>query len=77
MLQKYRTHHAHISGERIVTAMLPSGRFVAYLDQDDGHYDNRGYGATRSAAIADLIEKIGDAEPPDPPGWEGGFADNH
>jgi hypothetical protein len=41
----------------IVTGLCPNGEYGAYLETDDGRV--RGYGHTRMAAIADLVEAIG------------------
>lgn len=41
----------------IVTGLCPNGEFGAYLETDDGRV--RGYGHSRMAAIADLVEAIG------------------
>lgn len=40
----------------VITGLCPNGQYGAYRDQDDGRV--RGYGHTRLAAIADLVEAI-------------------
>jgi len=53
----------------------------AFLEDEDGintprHIDE--LAATIQAAIENWIEEArSNCEPPDPPGFEGGFADNH
>jgi hypothetical protein len=53
-MQKHRTHH--LPQHRIITGLLPTGEYGAYDDdRDDGRV--RGFGHTRAAAIADLLEE--------------------
>lgn len=54
MMRDYKTH-GFVDG-RVVTGILPTGEFGAYREQDDGWV--RGYGDSRLAAIADLVEAI-------------------
>ena len=57
-----RTHYFPISGDTVVTAMLSTGRYKAYLTEGDQvDVDVRGYGHSRLAAIADLVEELAKA----------------
>ena len=59
-MENLRTHRFN-EGD-VITGMCPNGQFGAYRDQDDGRV--RGYGHSRYAAIADLVENLGlDDEP--------------
>lgn len=54
-MEQRRTHH--FSEGKVITGLLPTGEFGAYrLDEDEGRV--RGYGHSRLAAIADLVEAI-------------------
>jgi len=45
----------------VITGLCPNGEFGAYReDEDEGRV--RGYGHTRLAAIADMMEVIGEQE---------------
>lgn len=44
----------------IITGLCPNGEFGAYLESDDGRV--RGYGHSRLAAMADLMDVIGRSE---------------
>lgn len=56
MLEQRRTHYFPANDERVVTGLCPNGEFGAYLEREDGRV--RGYGHTRLAAIADLVEAL-------------------
>jgi len=56
-----RTHH--FDNGDVITGLCPNGEFGAHLEREDGRV--RGYGHTRFAAIADLVESIGHEEPED------------
>lgn len=60
-MHSHRTHHFN-DGD-VVTGMCPNGQYGAYREQDDGRV--RGYGHSRYAAIADLVEAIGGADEPE------------
>ena len=60
-MQNLRTHHFN-DGD-VITGLCPNGDFGAYLERHDGRV--RGYGHTRFAAIADLVEAIDHQEPED------------
>lgn len=54
-MQSHRTHY--LDGRKIITGLLPTGEFGAYRDdEDEGHI--RGFGHTRAAAIADMLEAV-------------------
>lgn len=53
-MEQQRIHYFPVSGDRVITGLLPSGEYVAYDDNDDRV---RGHGDTRLAAIADMVEK--------------------
>lgn len=58
-MEQRRTHH--FTEGKVITGLLPNGEFGAYReDEDEGRV--RGYGHTRLAAIADLVEAISDTE---------------
>lgn len=60
-MQNRRTHYFPENDCRVVTGVLPNGEFGAYReDQDEGRV--RGYGHSRLAAIADLVEAISNTE---------------
>lgn len=63
-MQNRRTHY--FTEGKVITGLLPSGQYAAHLFEADFETDGgrvRGYGHTRFAAIADLNEAIGTAEP--------------
>lgn len=60
MLEQRRTHYFPANDETVVTGLCPNGQFGAYLEREDGRV--RGYGHTRLAAIADLVETISNTE---------------
>ena len=55
-MEQIRTHYFPAQDERVVTGLCPNGEYGAYLERDDGRV--RGYGHTRMAAIADLVEAL-------------------
>lgn len=56
-----RKHYFPANHCTVVTGLLPNGEFGAYReDEDEGRV--RGYGHTRLAAIADLVENVGPIE---------------
>ncbi|UVO33972.1 hypothetical protein KUL72_20895 [Bradyrhizobium arachidis] len=55
-MDQRRTHYFPANDERVVTGLCPNGQFGAYLEREDGRV--RGYGHTRLAAIADLVEAL-------------------
>ena len=60
-MQNRRTHYFPENDCRVVTGLLPNGEYGATrLDEDEGLI--RGYGHTRLAAIADLVEAISNTE---------------
>jgi len=64
VMENRRTHHFPENDCTVITGLCPNGEFGAYrYDEDEGHI--RGYGHTRFAAIADLVESIGHEEPED------------
>jgi len=60
-MENLRTHH--FNDGTVITGLCPNGEFGAYLECEDGRI--RGYGHTRFAAIADLVESVGHTEPED------------
>jgi hypothetical protein len=60
-LEQTRTHH--FDNGDVITGLCPNGEFGAYLERHDGRI--RGYGHTRFAAIADLVESLDLQEPED------------
>jgi hypothetical protein len=53
-----RTHYFPSNDCTVITGLLPPGEFCAFLmERDVGRV--RGFGHTRLAAIADLVEAIG------------------
>jgi hypothetical protein len=56
-----RTHYFPANDCRVITGLCPNGEFGAYReDEDEGRI--RGYGHSRLAAIADLVEAISSTE---------------
>ncbi len=47
-----------------------------WIEDEYGESQSENFGS-RIAAQRRLDEMIDNYEPPDPPGWEGGFAENH
>ena len=58
-MEQQRTHH--FDNGDVVTGLCPNGQYGAYLEREDGRV--RGYGHTRLAAIADLVEAACPSEP--------------
>jgi hypothetical protein len=61
-MENLRSHYFPENDETVFTGMCPHGLFGAYLERDDGRV--RGYGHTRMAAIADLVESLDFDEEP-------------
>jgi hypothetical protein len=63
IVEQLRSHYFPENDETVFTGMCPNGQYGAYLEREDGRV--RGYGHTRLAAIADLVESLDlpDAEP--------------
>jgi len=62
MLEQVRKHYFPANDETVITGLCPNGEFGAYLEREDGRV--RGYGHSRLAAIADLVESLDlDEEP--------------
>lgn len=59
-MQNLRRDYFPANDWTVITGLCPNGQFGAYRDQDDGHV--RGYGHSRLAAIADLVEAISNTE---------------
>lgn len=60
-MEQIRTHYFPANDCKVVTGLCPNGEFGAYReDEDEGRI--RGYGHTRLAAIADLVEAISNTE---------------
>ena len=60
-MENRRTHYFPENDCRVITGLCPNGEFGAYReDEDEGRI--RGYGHTRLAAIADLVEAISNTE---------------
>lgn len=60
-MEQRRKHYFPDNDCTVITGLLPTGEFGAYReDEDEGRV--RGYGHTRLAAIADLVEAISDTE---------------
>lgn len=60
-MQNRRTHFFPANDCTVITGLCPNGEFGAYReDEDEGRV--RGYGHTRLAAIADMVEAIGRAD---------------
>ncbi len=60
-MEQIRTHYFPANDCRVITGLCPNGEFGAYRDdEDEGRI--RGYGHTRLAAIADLVEAISNTE---------------
>lgn len=55
-MQQVRRHYFPANDEVVFTGLCPNGEFGAYLEREDGRV--RGYGHTRLAAIADLVEAL-------------------
>ncbi|MEY9806949.1 hypothetical protein [Bradyrhizobium elkanii] len=56
----HQTFYFPAQDERVVTGLCPNGQYGAYLEREDGRV--RGYGHSRLAAIADLVEQLGHVE---------------
>lgn len=60
-MENRRTHYFPANDVTVITGLCPNGEYGAYReDQDEEHV--RGYGHTRLAAIADLVEAISNTE---------------
>ena len=60
-LEQVRTNFFPENDCNVVTGLVPAtGEFCAYVEDE---FEPRGYGHNRYAAIADLVEKRGRAEP--------------
>lgn len=61
-MEQRRTHYFPANDTKVVTGLIPAtGEYGAYReDEDEGRI--RGYGHTRLAAIADLVEAISKTE---------------
>lgn len=58
-MENRRVHH--FNEGKVITGLLPTGQFGAYReDEDEGRV--RGYGHSRLAAIADMVEAISNTE---------------
>ena len=55
-MDQLRKHYFPANDEIVFTGLCPTGQFGAYLEREDGRV--RGYGHTRLAAIADLVESL-------------------
>jgi hypothetical protein len=61
-MEQVRKHYFPANDETVITGLCPNGEYGAYkLDYED-EPRIRGYGHTRMAAIADLVEAISDTE---------------
>ena len=56
-----RKHFFPANDCTVITGLLPNGEFGAYRDEIDEELI-RGYGHSRYAAIADLVENVGPVE---------------
>jgi hypothetical protein len=60
-MEQRRRHYFPENDCTVVTGLCPNGEFGAYReDEDEGRI--RGYGHSRLAAIADLVEAISNTE---------------
>jgi hypothetical protein len=60
-MEQRRKHYFPANSCTVITGLCPNGEFGAYReDEDEGRV--RGYGHTRLAAIADLVEVVGRVE---------------
>ena len=56
-MENRRTHYFPANDCKVITGLLPTGEYGAYReDEDEGRV--RGFGHTRLAAIADMVEAI-------------------
>lgn len=56
-MEQQRRHYFPENDEVVITGLCPNGEYGAYReDEDEGRV--RGYGHTRLAAIADMVEQI-------------------
>lgn len=62
-MENRRTHYFPANDCTVVTGLCPNGEYGAYREEDDGRV--RGWGHTRLAAIADLVEMVGSTDLPD------------
>jgi len=60
-MEQRRRHYFPVNDCYVITGLCPNGEYGAYReDEDEGRV--RGYGHTRMAAIADMIEQLDQAE---------------
>jgi hypothetical protein len=59
-MDQLRKHYFPANDETVFTGLCPNGQFGAYLEREDVRV--RGYGHSRLAAIADLVEVLDLAE---------------
>jgi hypothetical protein len=60
-MEKIRAYYFPANDTKIITGLCPNGEYGAYReDEDEGRV--RGFGHTRLAAIADLVEAISNTE---------------
>jgi len=60
-MENRRTHYFPANNCTVITGLCPNGQYGATReDEDEGHI--RGYGHSRFAAIADLVEAISRTE---------------
>jgi hypothetical protein len=60
-MEQRRKHYFPANSCTVITGLCPNGEFGAYReDEDEGRV--RGYGHSRLAAIADLVEVVGRVE---------------
>jgi len=56
-MENRRTHYFPANDCKVITGLLPTGEYGAYReDEDEGRV--RGFGHTRLAAIADMVEAV-------------------
>lgn len=55
-MHNIRSHYFPENDCHVFTGLCPNGQYGAYREQDDGLV--RGYGHSRYAAIADLVETL-------------------
>lgn len=60
-MEQRRKHFFPDNDCTVITGLLPNGEFGAYREDEDGGRV-RGYGHTRLAAIADLVDAISHTE---------------
>jgi hypothetical protein len=56
-MDQVRKHYFPANDATVITGLCPNGEYGAYReDEDEGRV--RGYGHTRLAAIADMVEQL-------------------